>query len=100
MRMEEPLTRLDVLRELFNTVSERYYNTMVGHLTYRSRFFWVESIGEYGNSRVRLQALVYRRPNREVEIWYQRFENMDRNERIHFIAPLADQDEVADEVVP
>ncbi len=88
-RLEGPFDRYLDLRLILETVSKDYYNLKSKYFTIRSRNFWVESIGEFGNARVRFLALLQRAGRNEVKILYQRIENMRIDEDIHFIGDAA-----------
>lgn len=86
-RLEEPLKRFDQVKAIFSDrIAGGEYTKKVRYISFRSSRFWVESIGEYRNSRVKIVALVERRGNREARILYQRIENMSSKGGIPFMS--------------
>jgi type II secretory pathway component PulK len=83
-RIESPLISNEVITSIFSSVSPDYYTTKRRYIQIRSNYFWVVSIGEYGNARVKLVGLLYRVSQNEIRVIYQRYENMSRDEEIPY----------------
>lgn len=84
-RMESPLQNMqEQIQPIFNNVSPDYFRSKRNYIAIRSNYFWVTSIGEFGDSRVKLVALVYRASRNEIRVQYQRYENMSRFDKLPF----------------
>lgn len=84
-RMESPLQNMqEQIQPIFNNVSPDYFRSKRNYIAIRSNYFYVTSIGEFGSSRVKLVALVYRASRNEIRVQYQRYENMSRFDKLPF----------------
>lgn len=84
-RLESPIQNIQTdLQPLLHSVSPEYFQSKRSSIAVRSSYFWVVSIGEYRDARVRLVALVYRASRNEIRVIYQRYENMSRFESLPF----------------
>ena len=83
-RIEGPFDTIEKIQTILQSFSPDYYQVKRRFINIRSQYFWVVSVGEYGNSRVKLFALLYRGARNEIKILYQRYENMSRDEDFPF----------------